>query len=778
MADPNAPIPTTLWSAHSTSTPPPDLRDVLSQLGHTLSQLNYTKTLAALLKEAEKKGDAAPQAEEWGKSIEVDRAVDLLAMWEVWREKNNGKLPTLRINAAKQKRKEKEKREMEEGKSSLVPTPHAEESSSEESSGSDSDEDEDDEMVDKAAVESGSDDSSSEGSSSEEDSSDEEEEVEDAKVGAKRKRVLTPESESESSSSEDGSTSSSESEDDAPPAKRAKTVETEADSSSDSSSSDSDSDSDENAGVAVPPTTPAAKAKAAASASSSSSSSASSSDSSSSSSSDSEASPPPPPSTKNPKKKTKAPAAPKPKSITSDSASAASSTTLPNSPTKPPAATTNLDHDELLVSVPALNALDAPSSTSETGGVMHPDRLRRLHPNDDGGSGGKSFVRMPATEENVKKMKKGNVPFSRVPKDTVVDEKFRSNEYVSYEYADRAYQDLSVTKGKGFTKEKNKKKRGEFGSVSAFRESVVCGSFGSPVLDVMDDEDLVGKVFLLVEETDFSFSTHYPRFPSCQKMAVVPDMSRSEGLKGPSSGGRYKTETEEVVKEKEIGEYWESEGWETENELLPHIDGTEEGSHHTSTIRERRRMIQETKRFLAEMDYRQAKLEGRLSMRRTREHFFRAGPSQQPSSERKEGEGDEPKPKHLYTRENPRKGEPPGSKPDHEMTKQQVRDKRDWIDMARRDLSLSLVQYSDEVSSSDDGSDGDGPSSSDDEDDGDNEENPDDVGEDFDDEEMPDFDELEALGAALLGPNPMGLKDSTFEFMNGVGFNPMTGKFR
>lgn len=37
-----------------------------------------------------------------------------------------------------------------------------------------------------------------------------------------------------------------------------------------------------------------------------------------------------------------------------------------------------------------------------------------------------------------------------------------SNAYISYEYAERAYQDLSVTRGKGFTKEKNKKKRGSY----------------------------------------------------------------------------------------------------------------------------------------------------------------------------------------------------------------------------------------------------------------------------------------------------------------------------
>ncbi|RMZ77071.1 hypothetical protein DV738_g4589, partial [Chaetothyriales sp. CBS 135597] len=37
-----------------------------------------------------------------------------------------------------------------------------------------------------------------------------------------------------------------------------------------------------------------------------------------------------------------------------------------------------------------------------------------------------------------------------------------SNAYQSYEYADKAYRDLSVTRGKGFTKEKNKKKRGSY----------------------------------------------------------------------------------------------------------------------------------------------------------------------------------------------------------------------------------------------------------------------------------------------------------------------------
>ncbi|KAF2103694.1 hypothetical protein NA57DRAFT_50565 [Rhizodiscina lignyota] len=68
-----------------------------------------------------------------------------------------------------------------------------------------------------------------------------------------------------------------------------------------------------------------------------------------------------------------------------------------------------------------------------------------------------------AQDQNPAKIpKKKNTPFSRIPDNVKVDPRFASNEYVSYDYADRAYQDLSVTKGKGFTKEKNKKKRGAY----------------------------------------------------------------------------------------------------------------------------------------------------------------------------------------------------------------------------------------------------------------------------------------------------------------------------
>ncbi|KAI1343100.1 SRP40, C-terminal domain-containing protein [Xylariaceae sp. FL0016] len=55
-----------------------------------------------------------------------------------------------------------------------------------------------------------------------------------------------------------------------------------------------------------------------------------------------------------------------------------------------------------------------------------------------------------------------NVPFSRIRKDVVVDPRLLSNAYVAHGYGERAHQDLIVTKGKGFTKEKNKKKRGAY----------------------------------------------------------------------------------------------------------------------------------------------------------------------------------------------------------------------------------------------------------------------------------------------------------------------------
>ncbi|KAI0878638.1 hypothetical protein GGS24DRAFT_368026 [Hypoxylon argillaceum] len=55
-----------------------------------------------------------------------------------------------------------------------------------------------------------------------------------------------------------------------------------------------------------------------------------------------------------------------------------------------------------------------------------------------------------------------NQPFSRISKDVQVDPRLSSNAYVSHGYGEQAHRDLIVTKGRGFTKEKNKKKRGSY----------------------------------------------------------------------------------------------------------------------------------------------------------------------------------------------------------------------------------------------------------------------------------------------------------------------------
>jgi hypothetical protein len=43
-----------------------------------------------------------------------------------------------------------------------------------------------------------------------------------------------------------------------------------------------------------------------------------------------------------------------------------------------------------------------------------------------------------------------------------VNPRLTSNAYVSYNYADTAHRNSIVTRGKGFNKEKNKKKKGSY----------------------------------------------------------------------------------------------------------------------------------------------------------------------------------------------------------------------------------------------------------------------------------------------------------------------------
>ncbi|KAL9084997.1 MAG: hypothetical protein Q9159_004963 [Coniocarpon cinnabarinum] len=52
-------------------------------------------------------------------------------------------------------------------------------------------------------------------------------------------------------------------------------------------------------------------------------------------------------------------------------------------------------------------------------------------------------------------------PFSRIPENIAVAQQFSSNAYIPDSYGQKAYDDLSVVRGRDFTKEKNKKKRGQ-----------------------------------------------------------------------------------------------------------------------------------------------------------------------------------------------------------------------------------------------------------------------------------------------------------------------------
>ena len=283
----------------------------------------------------------------------------------------------------------------------------SESSSDSSSEDSDSDSDSDDEaMVIDAKAEVAS-----------SDSSDSEAEVKPkAKKDTKRKRSPSPSSSSASSSEE--SSASDSSDDDAPPAKKRVVEKKKASSgsSSDSSSASSSSESD----------------------SSSSSDDSSSSDESSSSESESEAEAPvsKKKDTKKEKKETKEPK--KDKKEKAENVSASSSATLGRP------------------SPDAVEASAESTSAEDSTAGMHPSRLAMLPE-----SLKPKVVAVAVVDADGKKVKKQNVPFSRISADQYVDPRLASNAYVPYDYAERAHRDLIVTKGKGFTKEKNKKKRGK-----------------------------------------------------------------------------------------------------------------------------------------------------------------------------------------------------------------------------------------------------------------------------------------------------------------------------
>ena len=149
-------------------------------------------------------------------------------------------------------------------------------------------------------------------------------------------------------------------------------------------------------------------------------------------------------------------------SSSSDSDSDGSSTPSSSSPKKSKKA---ISKPKALATKPSKQSSDSGNSATSSSATLVGDNPPKTKKETDtllvADENSKIGTKMlPATKENVKQLKKEQVPFSRIPTDTKIDPKFSSNKYVSYDYADRAYNDLSITKGKGFTKEKNKKKRG------------------------------------------------------------------------------------------------------------------------------------------------------------------------------------------------------------------------------------------------------------------------------------------------------------------------------
>ena len=443
----------------------PELRDVLTSIGSFLKQLGYNRALAALRDETEKNGMQL-EIDRWNSEFTIHSRFDLLYLW------------------------------VGGGKGGLHTDSEEDSSDDDEAAGGAL-------VDDEAEVTNG-------------DSSDEESDSDSsAHAGQKRKRVVTPSSsESEDSSSDsdsnamqedanspNGSSSDSDSssdESDSRPSKRAKitnsnkrSVSRESSSSSDSESnsdsgSDSSSDSGESSGtsddliassinshfplgsekgVSISSKSTSSRSRSSSESESSSSNDdsesdshsergESGSDSTSSSDSDSDDEPAPPAPSPKPKKQVKKQPfdsleIPKASGNRSGSATSSSATLAVETPTRTEQKDNEAVDEKLVFSVP---------ESSNGNGDIHPDRLKRMPDT----KATPTTKEIPATKENIKKLKKDQVPFSRIPADQKVDPKFASNQYQSYDYADRAYQDLSVTKGKGFTKEKNKKKKGAY----------------------------------------------------------------------------------------------------------------------------------------------------------------------------------------------------------------------------------------------------------------------------------------------------------------------------
>lgn len=298
------------------------------------------------------------------------------------------------------------------------------------SSGTSSSEDSDVEMADappvkKTGAKKKSSSSSSSSTTSSESDADDEKEV--PSVGSSLPKVKATSSalkrKAASSSSSSGSDSSSSS-NEVPKSKKVKTI-TAPETDSDSSSSESDHKE----------ASKSTKATSSNDATSSSSSSGSDSDSDSDSDSGESVA-----------KKTPLPESSSDSSDSSDS----SSESADEAPATKKKQVSNSDSSATLTN--AKKGSSATSSDSDTSSSESEDATAKQNLSPP----------LPPTPVAKLPRKKVNEPFSRIPKDIKVDKRLASNAYVPYDYAQKAHEDLIITRGKGFTKEKNKKKRGSY----------------------------------------------------------------------------------------------------------------------------------------------------------------------------------------------------------------------------------------------------------------------------------------------------------------------------
>ena len=165
-------------------------------------------------------------------------------------------------------------------------------------------------------------------------------------------------------------------------------------------------------------------------------------------------------------------------SLSNRTSSADSSTTMDAIfPTKPevqvgasdasPSSSSNSSSSSSSSSSPAPLKITNPRKASKRKRSISPNPVNTTKANDSAIQDAPAVKSNAETSEKTakrakkdKSIAKTSVPFKRIPENQVIDPRLASNAYVPYDYAHKAHEDLSVTKGKGFTMEKNKKKRG------------------------------------------------------------------------------------------------------------------------------------------------------------------------------------------------------------------------------------------------------------------------------------------------------------------------------